>query len=342
MRRPPTPVAALSAVLAVAIPSIASAAPIYLETFDVDNTAGWVVNKSTGANANDPGSSANFFFDYSTVGIPSAPNSVGGTTRGMRLSANRSGGIFSGLSASPLVSPLTGVVGDYVVKYDHWMNFNGPFPAGGSGSTQAGGAGIGTAGTSSQWAGGTQDSVHFSLTGDGNSSVDYRAYSSAAATGYVPASGVFAAGTGTSPDSRNNSHPYYTAPFPGTTAPAAQAALFPQQSGTTIVGGAGMRWLDGEIRVEAGKAKWSLNGTLIATVDLSTVTLGGNNILFNYFDTNATSTTENTPIGTTGISGGDLLFGIVDNVRIEAIPEPASLSLLALASLGTLTRRRRA
>ena len=45
------------------------AAPVYTENFDADHTANWTVNKgpATTDEAHD------FFFDYSTVGIPSAP-----------------------------------------------------------------------------------------------------------------------------------------------------------------------------------------------------------------------------------------------------------------------------
>ena len=62
----------------------ASAQTLFSENFDVDHTANWVVNTL------GPGNDANLFFDYSTIGIPSAPNS-GGTTMGLRLRAHMLG-----------------------------------------------------------------------------------------------------------------------------------------------------------------------------------------------------------------------------------------------------------
>ena len=53
---------------------------VYNQNFDVDDTANWAVN---GAPATTD-VSANFYFDYSTVGIPAAPNS-GSTTRGLKI-----------------------------------------------------------------------------------------------------------------------------------------------------------------------------------------------------------------------------------------------------------------
>src|ERR1035441_1214195 len=53
---------------------------VYFQDFDTDSTANWVTNVvGTGW------SYANFYFDYSTVGVPSAPHSVGGTTHGLKL-----------------------------------------------------------------------------------------------------------------------------------------------------------------------------------------------------------------------------------------------------------------
>jgi len=273
---------------------------------------------------------SDFFFDYSTVGIPSAPNSTGGSTRGMKLQANQTNGIFSGMSVSPNGQGFTG---NYTLKFDWWANFNGPFPGGGSGSTQLSTFGIGTSGTVAQWPGGIQDSVWFAATGDGGSSADWRAYSSAAGTSYADTSGVYAAGNASG--SRNNSNAYY-AGFGGNAAPAAQLALFPQQTGVTAVGSAGMEWHQVQIEKAGNIATWTVDSTLIATVDLSTVTLGGGNIFFGHSDINATSSTD--------INDVNLLFTLVDNVRVcdntPPVPEPATMALSALG-LGIIARLRR-
>jgi hypothetical protein len=273
---------------------------------------------------------SNFFFDYSTIGIPSAPNSVGGSTRGMKLQANMANGIFGGFSVSPTGQAFTG---DYSVSFDFWLNFNGPAPVGGSGSTQAAGAGIRTAGTTPQWAGGTQDSIYFALTLDGNSASDYRAYAPAAATSYTAASGVYAAGTGTSPDARNQSHPYYSS-FGGVTPPAAQTALFPQQTGATLVGSLGFGWHSGTIVHSGGVATFTVDNLLIATVDVAAAgALGGNNIHFTHFDTNATSSSDPNDLA--------LLFSLFDNVVVEQIPEPGTAALALTTLLVPALRRRR-
>jgi hypothetical protein len=300
----------------VGVPAWASA-QLYQQDFDADSTATWTVNAGPSDHAVD------FFFDYSTVGIPSAPNSAG-TTRGMKLQANQTNGIFSGFSVSPTGQSFGG---NYTVRFDWWSNFNGPFPAGGSGSTQLSTFGIGSSGAVAQWPGApVQESVWFAATGDGNSSADWRAYSSAAPTGYPDASTVFAAvGAG----NRNHNHPYY-AGFGNNTAPAAQLALFPQQTGTTLVGSAAMEWHDVVIDVNGTLATWTVDGLLIATIDLTTVTLGGGNIFFGHSDTNATSSTDPEDV--------NLLFTLIDNVRV--VPEPASLSLLGAAGLLALRRRK--
>jgi hypothetical protein len=281
---------------------------LFAENFDADHATNWVVNPSTGANATD--TIADFYFDYSTVGIPPAPNTTGGTTRGLKLQANLTTGVFGGLSVSPAGKAFGG---DYRLRFDLWQSFNGPLAAGGNGSTQVTGAGLGTTGTNAQWAGGTQDSVWFGATADGGSGVDYRAYSSAGSTGYTPTSGVFAAGTSTAPDSRNNTHPYYVE-FGLEAAPPAQLALFPNQTGETAVGALGFQWHDAMIAKIGSQIAWYIDGLLIAKVDSSTVTLGGSNILFNYFDINAgRSTDSNSPL---------VAFGLIDNVRIEGLSTP--------------------
>lgn len=306
--------------LAIALAvSPALATPLYQQTFDADSTASWTVNAGPSDHA------ADFFFDYSTVGIPSAPNS-GGTTRGLKLQANQTNGIFSGFSTSPTGQSFTG---DYELRFDWWSNFNGPFPVGGSGSTQMSSFGVGTSGTLVQWPGGVQDSVWFAATGDGNSSSDWRAYSSAAPTRYTDGSGVYAAGT--QAGSTNASDPYY-ASFGQNTAPAAQLALYPQQSGTTLIGSAAMEWHDVVILKSGNLITWTVDGTLIATVDASAVTFGGGNIFFGHTDTNGTSSTD--------VNDMNLLFSLIDNVVVSQVPEPGALSLLAAAGLLAIRRRR--
>lgn len=299
-----------------------SAQTLFSDNFDTDSSANWTVNTSSANNA------GNAFFDYSSVGIPSAPGS-GGTTIGLKLEANYAGGVFSGVSASPTGQSFTG---DYVLRFNLWQNYPGPITAGGSGSTQVSGGGIGTAGTTAQWAGGAQDSVHFGTTGDGGSTVDYRAYSSAAGVGYAPESGVFAAGTHAS--ARNSSDPYY-AGFGGDSAPQAQLDLFPNQSGTTAAGAQGFTWHDVAIMKLGNMITYTIDGTLIATVDASTVTLGGGNILLNQYDINAGSSADaNVRL---------LHFGLFDNVRVEVVPEPSTIALGAfgLGALYLLRRRQK-
>lgn len=311
---------AIVSIAAILCATATVSAQLYSENFEVDPTANWVVNGGPSDEA------ADFFFDYGSIGIPAAPSGAG--TRGMKLQANLSGGIFSGMSASPIGKNFTG---NYKVTFDWWESFNGPAPVGGSGSTNLGTFGIGTAGTSAQWPGGTQDSLWFGGTGDGNSSVDWRAYSPAAATGYTAPSGVFAAGTGTSPDARNNTHPYY-AGFGSVTAPAAHVAAFPQQTGTTLVGSAGWEWHQVEINKLGDIVTWTVDGTLIATVDSSTFIFGGNNIFFGHSDINATSSTDP--------NDAALLFTLIDNIVVT--PEPATLAMLLLGGLPLLRRRRSA
>ncbi len=302
----------------------ALAQTLFTESFDVDPTANWTVNTV------GPGNDANFFFDYSTIGIPSAPNSTGGTTLGLRLRAHQFGStaVFpSGLSVSPTGKSFSG---DYQLRFDCWWNFNGPAPGGGSGSTMVTGAGIGTAGTSGQIAGGLIDSITVGTTGDGGTSADYRVYAPAQQSSYQDTSGVYAAGNVAGV--RNSSNAYY-AGLGGATPPAAQTALFAQQTGAAGAGAPAFAWRDFVITKSGNTVTWSIDGLLLATIDLTTAgTLGGGNILFDQYDINSgVSTDANSP---------SLEFGLIDNVRVTQIPEPAAGILGLLGGLGILLGRR--
>ena len=139
----------LLALLAIGLAADARGQILYSQNFDTDDTANWTVNDGP------TDEHADFFFDYSTVGIPSAPNS-GGSTLGMRLSSNITDGIFGGFTVSPTGQAFTG---DYALKFDMWSNYIGAFdatdPGAGSGGVELGAdgstnlsiAGIMTSGT---------------------------------------------------------------------------------------------------------------------------------------------------------------------------------------------------
>ena len=290
---------------------------LYSENFEVDPTASWTVN--------DPGLSdilANFHYDYSQIGVPSAPNGTG--TRGLKMTANNSGGVFSGFS----VSPNANFSGNYVVRFDLWQNYVGPLGAGGSGSTQLSMFGIGTAGNVPVWPGSDpKESVMFAVTLDGGSAVDYRAYSSEAPVSYPAGSSVYHAPGG----AINASDDYYSG-FGGESAPAAQLALFPGQTETTDSGEISFAWRRVEIKVQDGLAHWSIDGLPIATVDLTTVALGGERILFGHSDTNSSSSTD----------PNDTLLNVtlIDNISVF-VPEPSGLAMCVLGLAGWLSSRRR-
>jgi Fibronectin type III domain len=280
---------------------------LFLDNFDSDSAANWVLNSSS------PNCRATFNYDYAADGIPSAPNSTNGTTRGLKLEANISAGVIAAINLSP-VGQIFG--GDYRLRFDLWMNQNGPFPAGGVGSTQHGTAGIGTAGNHVQWtnAASAADGVWFAADGEGQATDApataslsdfevFRGTSRQAAT-----SGVFAAGTAS--NSRGNGNAYYATTFPGgQTAPALQSATWPQQTGGLAVGTIGFGWRDVVINKSGNTVDWTINGLKIATI--ANANLTSSNIFVGLWDAFA-SVSDNT----------NLSFALFDNVRVERVTNP--------------------
>jgi hypothetical protein len=288
---------------------------IYSEDFETDSSAQWSVHLG----AADGG--ADFFFDYSTVGVPMAPNSRG-TTRGLKLQANQTSGVFGGLSVSPKGQEFQG---DHRLRFDLWQNFNGPLPNGDRDSTQLTGAGFGTRGDVAQWPGGTQDSLWFGSSADGGSTMDFRAYSPVAPAGYTVQSGIFTAA------SQDAANPYY-ADFGRRSVPEAQLASYPNQTGTTSQGAPGFQWHDVVITKSGDAVTWEVDGLLLATVDTKPITFGGGNILFAYSDVDGTVSSDP--------NAAFLLFGLVDNVRVELLKEDPKMVITDLALDGDTVRLR--
>lgn len=298
-------------------------AQLFTEDFNVDATANWAVNNPA---LSDIG--VDFYYDYAAIGVPAAPNGTG--TRGLKMTANNSGGVFSGFSVSPLGQSFSGA---YRLSFDIWQNYAGPLGVGGSGTTQFSLYGVGTSGTGAAWIGSANwssgaNGIGFGTTLDGGSASDYRAYSSAAPTSYASGNAVYQAPSG----AINNSASYYTSFFGSQSAPANQLSLFSGQTGVTDPGETSFAWRRVDIEVAGGFATWSIDGLLLAKIDLSTVTLGGGNIFFGHDDTNGGSSTD----------PNDTLLNVtlVDNIVVTAVPEPSTLALVGVAGLALLARRR--
>jgi hypothetical protein len=163
----------------------AHAQALYSENFDASlPPSDWTVNAGNGADKN-----VDLFFDYSTVGIPSAPNSTGGTTRGMKLQANVTSGIAGGVNVSPVGKSFTG---DYALRFDLWSNFIGAEDGssatpntvgiweGGASSTKFSNYGILSSGVGENYQTGTRagvaEALYFSNSGDGQQSFDYHVH----------------------------------------------------------------------------------------------------------------------------------------------------------------------
>jgi hypothetical protein len=245
-------------------------------------------------------------------------------------------GTLQGISASPLGQSFTG---DFKIHFDMWLNFVGPFPPGGSGTTQAGSFGWGTSGASTQWAA-AKNSAMFAATLDGGSNQDYRAYlrelAPLAGATIDPSvnTGVYAAGITadqSANDARNDSNTYY-AGLGGKTAPAAQILLYPAQTGATRPGALGMAWRDVVLEKSGNNFTWTVDGLLIATIPLDTAVLGGDTLFVGMFDTNDTASNDPNDF---------LNNAIFDNITVEIIPEPTALTFLGVAAAGLGLRRRR-
>jgi GH25 family lysozyme M1 (1,4-beta-N-acetylmuramidase) len=283
---------------------------VFSDNFDTDSSANWQLNESSSDN------SVAFAFDYSTLGIPSAPNSSAGTTRGLQMKANLVLGVVAALSLSPKSQAFAG---DYRLHFDGWINVNGPFPGGGLGSTEFLTAGLGTTGGRVEWtgSGSTADGFYFSVDGDGGvigsstTSGDYCAY--AGTTLQAPASGAYLAGTNTSaPSARDNANPYYITAFPvGQSAPALQQANYSQQTGALNAGTFGLSWHDVIVSRRGSSVDWAIDGIRIATITNATFT--ASNVFVGFWDPFASLSSNNV-----------INFGLVDNLRVE-VPAVAPL-----------------
>ena len=257
-----------------------------------------------------------FGFDYSTItfptNIPSAPRSVGGTTRGLFLTVNKDP---SGLAAAVNLYPLGLVVaGNFALKFDVWLNWTNPGSA-----TEHALFGINHSGNiTNRVAQLTSDGLFFAMDGDGNVS---------GTSTVVRDFSVFrGGGLGVAPILMlTNNTAFGPTPLLGSTFDNANTGfvnLFPAKniSGypTTPAGTPGFGWVSGEVRQENNVITCLLNGVAFAQYT-NTFDYTNGSVLVGYNDVfDSLGSTNN--------------FVIFDNLRVEPIAiVPVNLLLPTLA-----------
>ncbi|HZZ44734.1 MAG TPA: PEP-CTERM sorting domain-containing protein [Tepidisphaeraceae bacterium] len=329
------------AALAIACaPLFASANVLVSDGFD---TAGDASNYNvyiTAGTASAPSGDATFGYNYGAapsaggLSIPVAPHTTDGSTTGLRLRTDNlmsSVGTVVGavdIATKGLVLPTA-----YTVSVDVWSNYIGGSNLSASGSNGSTGVavGVGTSGSSIQYIA-ANDGMLVEGFGDngGGTNSDYRLWVNN--THPTPlTSSYYTAGTGA--NSATNSDPYYTAFLPSVAAPAGQSSFAAStQGGTTAAGTLGFAWHTWTITQDGTNLTWAIDGHTISTAPDSAFTFGGSQVTLGNDDT-----------GLTGNSAANnQLFNaeIFDNFTITTVPEPTTLSLVGLAAVGAMRRRR--
>jgi hypothetical protein len=268
---------------------------LFEDDFDANTAAAWHISVSSAD------TDVVFAYDYSADGIPPAPGSLGGSTRGVKFEANMTApGAIEGVTIAPVGGSFSG---NYTLTFEMWINANGPFPSGGTGSTQFVTAGVGSDGTTLNLHGAAGAGAWFAADGEGGTTRDYRAYKNA--TEITTASGQFLV------ESNDNSGATLSGYFPPRLAPALQRNTYAQQTGSISAGSAGFAWHTVRLEVNgaAGIVTWWIDDLAIAALDRNsggTFPIAGN-IALGHMDP-FTSVSDNRA----------LTFGLIDNVKVTS------------------------
>jgi hypothetical protein len=272
---------------------------LFADDFETNSSSLWRINTVTNDDV------ADFGFDYSTIGIPSAPHSAGGTTFGLKLRANDTNATASAISVSPVNGNFTG---DYRLRFDLWINYNGPLDVGGDGSTEFTSAGIGTKGVTPVWSLGgaaNDDGVWVSMDGDSGNGRDVRLWRNNTEVTAGSNPGVYPAG---SQNTANTAYYYFLGLDP---APPGQIALYPfDQTTNTVSGNVGFAWHDVMLTKIGSNVTWVIDGVKIASVN-ATGTVMSSNVFVGFYDPSSNIS----PIP-------DLSFALIDNLKVVTMQAP--------------------
>lgn len=300
MKNNPSPKLALL-LASVAATSAVQAQTLFSDNFETDTSANYtVVNDGT------LDGTVLFGFDYVAAGIPLAPNSTAGNTKGLRITSNDSAGAVDALTVfhnTAVTAPA------YKMSVDVFMSFSGT-----TATTEHAHVGVGGNGTTfnSIFTPISGSGSFIGFTGDGGSGSDYRWFLDEArggATTYPNTDGSYL-GHGS-----NNTGSFYQSLFPSSTVP----------------GSPGNIWTTLEIEVNSGTVSFSfdnqltLQGTYTGELD-GLVSLGLNDLFSSV------------------APAGANVYVVYDNLTVQAVPEPATAGLASLG-LGLVlwaARRRKA
>ncbi len=283
------------AALFVTLCSVTAEGQIFSSDLDGDGT-GWTVTTNGDTDVT-------WQFDYSTMGIPSAPNGDG--TTGVRLAANITAD-DPGAGSAIALSPGITASGQYQVQFDFWLNYHI------NGSTEEGGGAV-----AFDAAAGPLGGTGLLVNTDGDSGTDYKLFTPSGALGLD--SGMYAI---PSLDAQDPSNTAIQEAFPSQTAPEAQGTGYTNPAGTFA-----FAWHTMQIDVDtdAQTAAFSIDG-----FDMGTVTGG------DYSGDVALIFTD--PFGSVA-GDANLAFGVFDNLTV--VPEPSATLLLTFGIIGLLSFRRR-
>ena len=361
-----TPLAVSAALFGVTL--VSRAQLIYSDDFSNPNDAtNWVVNYSdTGSNY------INFNFDYTTIGLPPAPHSTGGNTRGLKMSPDITvgsllAGAVSGLSVTPTNFSISQ---NFDMHADMWINYNASgggknatnlvIGNGGSGSTIVYGCGYGTVGSVAQVAG-SIDSILCGMQTDNGSSAEARMYGPNVAGSYqngvyqstgngVPGfpgdSFVYNNPTGTRAFYTQSTwttvaSPNWTNFFPSTAVPLQQMSLYPQQTNIACnLGAPVFAWHDVEVEKAGNIIVYLIDGHLVATGDYASAgTPSGDKLVFTAFDINSSPSTDPNFANLNFVVFANIVVSnLATVVSIQATTPTCSESAPTVPGVFTLTR----
>ena len=287
---------------------------LWSDSFSTDTSANWTNLFATTAGAPDNDFRINqtsqgmgtWPFDYSVLGIPSAPHSAGGATLGLYMTVNKDDATLAAaaLNLYPIGQSFSG---NYALRFDMFLTKNNS-----SGQTEYALFGINHSGTMTNWfrnssggvpAGWTFDGIFYDLEADGAALGDYVVYS--------------APNTGNNPTSLTPGRNASTLTSIFKLPPYSVGGVPSNDYGSTT-----NTWADVEISQVNGVITWKIDQTVIFSYTNTTPYTSGN-IMLGYCDA----------FDSIGNAGASVIYA---NARVISLASPVITQITNDASNVTI------